>query len=120
MEMVLNEENLFIFAAKHYYSPLGIEADEFQKDLKRFKYVKRLINRYLSSDNLSERLILNHLIIIFNVFGVEPGLKILDLKMDEEHWPIIKPFLIFLKCIRNDQYTNIIMDPSVIDAIRKI
>lgn len=116
----LNEDNLYIFAAKHYYNPRGIDAEEFEEDLKRFKYVKRLVNRYIESDKLSERLILNHLIVIFNVFGAEGGLAILDLKLDEGHWPIIKPFLIFLKMIRNDQYTNIPQDPGVVEALRKI
>lgn len=116
----LTEDNLFIFAAKHYYNPLGVDADEFNEDLKRFKYIKRLINRYLESDNLSERLILNHLIVIFNVFGNEAGLAILNLKMEKKHWPVLKPFLIFLKTIRNDEYTNIPQDPIVVSELRKI
>lgn len=116
----LTEDNLFIFAAKYYYNPLGVDAEEFEEDLKRFKYVKRLINRYLESDKLSERLILNHLIVIFNVFGMEAGLAILELKMDKKYWPVLKPFLIFLRAIRNDQYTNIYQDPVVISKLRKI
>lgn len=116
----LTEDNLFIFAAKHYYNPLGVDAEEFEEDLKRFKYVKRLINRYLESDKLSERLILNHLIVIFNVFGIEASLAILDLKMEKEHWPVLKPFLLFLRAIRNDQYTGIYQDPIVVNELRKI
>jgi len=116
----LTEDNLFIFAAKHYYNPRGIDAEEFEEDLKRFKYVKRLLNRYIESDNLSERLILNHLIVIFNVFGTKGGLAILELKLEDNHWPIIKPFLVFLRMITNDQYTNIPQDPGVVEALRKI
>lgn len=116
----LTEENSFIFAAKHYYNPLGVDAEEFEEDLKRFKYVKRLINRYLTSEDLAERLILNHLIVIFNVFGIPAGLAILELKLDKSHWPVLKPFLIFLRAIRNDQYTNIHQDPTVVQALRKI
>lgn len=116
----LLEEDLVRFAAKHYYSPHGIDPEEFYDDLKRFKYIKRLINRYLETGNLSERLILNHLIVIFNVFGMYGALKILGLKLDEKHWPVLKPFLIFLRYIRNDQYTNIPQDPKVVDKLRKI
>lgn len=116
----LNEENLIIFAAKYYHNPKCIDVEEFYEDLNRFKYVKRLVNKYLETGKLSERLILNHLIIIFNAFGIKPGLKILELKLDEKHWPVIKPFLIFLKIIKNDQYTNIAMDKSVIEELRKI
>ncbi len=116
----LTEENLLLYAAKNYYNPKYIDADEFHEDLKRFKYIKRLLNRYEETGNLSERLILNHLIVVFNVFGIEPALKILDFKLDKKHWPQIKPFLIFLRYIRNDQYTNITMDKHVVEALRKI
>jgi len=120
MKIDLTEENLFIYAAKNYYNPKYIDAEEFTEDLNRFKYIKRLCNRYLETGNLSERLILNHLIVVFNVFGIEAALNILELKLHDRHWPLIKPFLIFLKYIRNDQYTNIAMDQTVVDALREI
>lgn len=116
----LTEENLLIYAAKHYYNPKYIDAEEFYEDLKRFKYIKRLLNRYEETSNLSERLVLNHLIVVFNVFGIEPALKILEFKLENKYWPQIKPFLIFLKYIRNDQYTNITMDPIVVNKLRNI
>jgi hypothetical protein len=120
MQIELTEENLFLYAAKHYYNPQFSDIEEFYEDLKRFKYVKRLINRYIESDNLAERLILNHLIVIFNSFGVEASLKILELKLDDHHWPVIKPFLIFLRYIKIDEYVSIPMDPTVIEVLRKI
>lgn len=116
----LTEENLFLYAAKHYYKPQFSDVEEFYEDLKRFKYIKRLVNRYLDHDELGERLILNHLIVIFNSFGIEASLNMLELKLDGKHWPIIKPFLIFLKYIRNDQYTGIVMDTEVVERLRKI
>mgnify|MGYP005693203911 CR=1 FL=1 len=116
----LTEENLFLYAAKHYYNPNFSDIEEFYEDLKRFKYIKRLVNRYLDNNELSERLILNHLIVIFNSFGVDASLAMLDLKLDERHWPVIKPFLIFLKHIVNDQYTGIKMDKEVIKRLREI
>ena len=116
----LTEKNLLLYAAKHYSNPTFSDIEDFHEDLKRFKYIKRLLNRYLETDDLSERLILNHLIVIFNMFGIEAALNILDLKLEEKHWPVVKLFLIFLKYIKNDQYTGITMDPSVVEALRKI
>lgn len=116
----LTEDNLFLYAAKHYDNPTFSDIDEFYEDLKRFKYIKRLLNRYLDHDDLAERLILNHLVVVFNVFGVEAALNILNLKLDEKHWPVVKPFLIFLNYIRNDQLTEIEMDKFVIETLRKI
>ena len=116
----VNEDNFILFAARHYYNPTCIDVEEFYEDINRFKYVKRLLNRYLETGKLSERLILNHLIVIFNSFDIQPALRMLELKLDREHWPIIKPFLIFLRHIRNDQYVEIEMDKTVIEALRKI
>ena len=116
----LNEKNVMLYAAKHYSNPKFSDIDDFHEDLKRFKYIKRLLNRYIETDELPERLILNHLIVIFNMFGIEAALNILELKLEEKHWPVVKPFLIFLRHIKNDQYTGISMDPTVVEALRKI
>ena len=116
----LLEEDLVRFAIKQYYTPLGIDFDEFYTDLKRFQYVKRLLNRYCDYNKLAERLVLNHLIIIFNVFGSYGGLKILEIKLDDRHWPVIKPFLLFLKAIRTNQYANINVDKEVEEKLRNI
>lgn len=118
--MKLTKENLVVYAAKHYYNPKCIDSEEFFEDLKKFKYVKRLLNRYRQSGELSERLIINHLIVIFNVFGYEAGLNILELKIELEYWEILKPFLIFLKAVKNDMYTNIEMDKYVVERLREI
>lgn len=120
MNFELTEDNLFLYAAKHYYNPQFSDIEEFHEDLKRFKYIKRLINRYLENDDLAERLILNHVIIIFNVFGIEAALNILELKLDKKHWSVMKPFLVFLKYITNEQYTGISMDQNVVEVLRKI
>jgi len=116
----LTEQNVLLYAAKHYYKPQFSDIDEFYEDLKRFKYIKRLLNRYLEQDELAERLILNHLIVIFNSFGIEASLNILELKLDDNHWPVIKPFLVYLRYIRNDQYTGIAMDQKAVDVLREI
>ena len=74
----LDDKNIILFAAKHYYKPNIIDAEEFYDDLKRFMYIKRLFNRYSKTGDISERLILNHLIVIFNVFDVVPSLRMLE------------------------------------------
>lgn len=116
----VTEENLLLYAAKNYYNPLGASSEDFYEDLKRIKYIKRLVNRYIAYNELSERLILNHLIIFFNMFGIEAGCKILELKLDGMHWPVIKPFLIFLKYIKNTDYTEYRMDENIVEVLRKI
>lgn len=120
LETNLNDSNVQLYAAKHYYNPTFSDIEEFNEDLKRFKYIKRLINRYLDQENMAERLLLNHIIIVFNVFGIEPALNILKVKLDERHWPVVKPFLVFLNYIRNDQLTGIKMDQHVVEVLRKI
>lgn len=116
----LNEETFTLFAARHYYSPSCIDAEEFHEDLKRFKYIKRLLNRYIENKVLSERLILNHLIVIFNVFGVPAGLKMMEYKMDEKHWVVLKPFLLFLNVITPEQFTHIELDQNIVSTLRNI
>jgi|TARA_R110002153_G_scaffold56892_1_gene156833 hypothetical protein len=119
---ILSDQNLFLYAARNYYTPLGIIPEEFDEDMKRFKYIKRLLNRYIEKGELAERLILNHLIIVFNVFGIKPSLRMLEFKLEKEkYWSILKPFLIFLHYIENTEYTHIgPMDKEVIDKLRKI
>src|SRR6056300_1052905 len=106
----LNEDNFALFGMQNYYNPTCIDAEEFYQDLKRFKYIKRLLNRYHETGNLPERLILNHMIVIFNVFGVPAGLKMLEYKLEDKHWSVVKPFLVFLRVVPNDKYTGIPMD----------
>jgi|TARA_R100001126_G_C4839564_1_gene156175 hypothetical protein len=120
MDAQLTDDTLFLYAAKHYYNPQFSDVEEFFEDLKRFKYIKRLVNRYLETDEFPHRLLLNHIIVIFNVFGIEASLKILELRLDEKHWPVIKPILLYLSYIRNDQYTGIEMDQTVVEFLRTI
>ena len=91
----LNDDNFLIFAMKCYDSPKCIMS-EFEEDLKRIKYIKRLIKRYRTTGELKERLILNHLIILSNVFGTKNAVRMLFYKIDKEDYNILKTFLIFL------------------------
>ena len=117
----ITEESFLLFAAKHYYNPRCLDAEEFYEDINRFKYLKRLIKRYQDGGKLSVNLILNHIVVICNVFGIENGLRMLEFKCPtEEDMQVIKPFLIYLNAIPNDKYTGIPMDNHVIEELRKI
>lgn len=116
----LSEKNFELFAIRNYYNPICVDEDEFYDDLNRFKYIKRLITRYKESDSPAVNLMLNHVVIVLNVFGVEAGIKMLEFKVNKEDWNIIKPFLIYLKVIDNTKYIGIPMDPLIVEGLRKL
>jgi hypothetical protein len=91
----LDETNFLLYAARHYENPQCYDTIEFYDDLKRIKYIRRLFNIYQESGELKERLILNHIIILYNVFGVIPATRMLFFKL-YEHKEQLKPFLVFL------------------------
>ena len=91
----LNDENFMIFAIKAYNKPNCVMS-EFYEDLKRIKYVKRLFIKYHKNKEIKERLVINHLIVIYNVFGANSATRILFYKVDEKYYTILKTFLIFL------------------------
>lgn len=91
----LNDDNFMLYAMKSYDKPNCIMS-EFEEDFKRIKYVKRLIKRYKITGELKERLILNHIIVLTNVFGVEPAVRMLFYKIDESDYHTLKTFLLFL------------------------
>lgn len=110
---ILTDENFLIYCAKHYDNPQCHSTEEFMDDLKRIKYIKKLITRYVESGNLKERLILNHLTILYNVFGAEHLCRILYLKMKSQY-SFIKPFLILLN-IMPEKLLNV-KDEKIIDT----
>ena len=116
----LNDDNFLLYAARHYYNPTCIEAEEFYEDLNRFKYVKRLVNRYVRSGVLTERLILNHIITILNIFGNEPGIVMLMYRVGPEGLPTLKSFLVYLKAIKENELTTIQLDETVAQRLREI
>ena len=94
----LNESNYLLFAIKFYNNPQAVTRDDFESDLKRIRYIKRLLKRYKNTGELKIHLILNHLIILFNVFD-EAAIPLLFYHLEEDLWPAIKSFLVFLKRI---------------------
>ena len=91
----LNQENWLIFAIKNYNNPLSVTYSDFEEDLKRFKYIKRLLRRYESTGELKTHLILNHVIVLYNVFD-EAATPLLFYKLEETYWSVIKAFMLFL------------------------
>lgn len=116
----LTRRNFKLFAAKHYDNPECLDIEEFNQDLSRFKYLKRLLRRYELTGDLQERLILNHVIILYNVFGIKACNKMMWYKINEEHWHYIKPFLIFLNYLPEDEKVEIPMDPYIVEVLRKL
>ena len=94
----LNESNYLLFAIKFYNNPQAVTRDDFESDLKRIRYIKRLLKRYKNTGELKIHLILNHHIILFNVFD-EAAVPLLFYNLEEELWPAIKSFLFFLNRI---------------------
>lgn len=92
----LNKDNFVLYAMKFYENPQCLSEQDFYDDLKTIKYIKRLLNRYHMGGELKERLILNHLITLGNVFPVEVLTRILFLKISSKYWSYLKTFLIFL------------------------
>ena len=106
----LNENNYLLFAIKFYNNPQAVSKDDFDDDLKRFKYVKRLLKRYKSTGVLKTHLILNHITVLFNVFN-DATIPLLFYNMEEDLWPSIKSFLVYLK--RVPEYPNKTMMHSI-------
>jgi hypothetical protein len=108
----LNDSNWLIFAIKHYENPCSATQEDFYEDLKRFKYIKRLLKKYKRTGNLKSHLLINHFIILYNVFG-EATTPLLFFKMDKELWSCIKTFLYFLN--RIPEYPKTILNEIEID-----
>ena len=94
----LNESNYLLFALKFYDNPQAVTRDDFEDDLKRIKYIKRLLKRYKNNGELKVHLILNHLTVLFNVFH-DAAVPLLFYNLEKDLWPYIKSFLVFLKRI---------------------
>ena len=116
----IRPDNVIMFAMKHYSNPQGDTQTEFNEDMKRFKYIKRLLRKYHDTGILKERLLLNHLIVLHNVFGTTACVTLLLYKIQKEYWSVLKSFLIFLNSITEDELTHIEEDMSVLEILRKV
>ena len=91
----LNEDNFLLFAIKYYENPQAVTKKDFERDLNHFKYIKRLLKRYKNTGELKTHLLLNHFIILYNIFG-EATPPMLFFKIEKDLWPVMKAFIIFL------------------------
>ena len=118
----LNDDNYLLFAVKFYDNPHAVTRGDFEDDLKKIKYVKRLLRRYKNTNVLKTHLILNHLTVLFNVFG-DAAVPLLFFNMEEDLWSTIKSFLVFLNKLPQfprSEIDEIAMDQYCLDQLENI
>lgn len=129
MALRLTEKNIIMYAMKHYDNPQCVDVEEFYDDIKRINYIRRLFVRYKKTGELKERLILNHLIILFNVFPIEVATNLLFFKIESDYWTSLKTFLVYLNYmpdkltfIENCEVitSDIPLDGNIITVLRTI
>ena len=116
----ITPENVVMYAIKHYDNPQCEGEKEFQDDMKRFKYIKRLLRKYHDTGILKERLLLNHIIVLNNVFGADACATLLLYKIQEDYWPVLKSFLLYLNILKENELTHIDKDENVFEILRKL
>jgi hypothetical protein len=118
----LNEDNFLLFAIKNYENPQAVTKEDFDKDLNHFKYVKRLLKRYRNTGQLKSHLLINHFIVLYNIFG-EAATPMLFYKIENELWGVMKTFIIFLNRMPEYPKTyihDIPVDISCLSELRKV
>ena len=112
----LTKDNITMFAIKHYDNPQCEGETEFNDDMKRFKYIKRLLRKYNETGELKERLILNHMIVINNVFGADAASTLLLFKIEPELWNVLKTFMVFLNMLPDGE----MLEVEEVEDIKKV
>ena len=118
----LTEEYFLLFAIKNYENPQAVTKEDFDKDLNHFKYIKRLLKRYKNTGELKTHLILNHFIVLYNIFG-EAATPMLFFKIDEDLWSVMKTFVLFLNKLPDYPHCyihDIIVDSYCLEELQKI
>ena len=114
----LNEETFLMFAIKHYDNPGCTGISDLQEDLKRFVYLRRLLTRYENTNVLNERLIVNHLLVLYNVFN-QAATDMIVYKLSDL-MPLIKPFLVLLNLMKDTELPDVFMDRTIVNKLRGI
>ncbi len=109
----LTKDNIMMYAIQHYHNPSCEGMSEFNDDMKRFKYIKRLFRKYKDTGILKERLLLNHIIVLNNLFGAEASSTLLFFKIEQEYWPALKSFLVFLNIMPQNDLLEVISDTTI-------
>ena len=117
----INDENIDLYCIKNYNNPQCISIEDYNNDMRRFKYIKRLLNQYANGNEIKIRLLVNHIIMIYNIFDLQSATRILFYKLPEEHWSVLKTILIFLnrmpKIVYGINNTNLISSDIQIDDV---
>jgi|SRR5210317_870931 len=116
----LTNDNITMFAIKHYDNPQCEGEAEFHDDMKRFKYIKRLLRKYEETGELKERLLLNHMIVIFNVFGADAGSTLMLFKIEPNYWSVVKTFMKFLGMLPEGELKDVSEDEQVKKVLEKL
>ena len=116
----ITPDNVLMYAIKNYDNPHCEGEKEFEDDLKRFKYIKRLLRKYYDTKVLKERLLLNHIIVLNNVFGPDACATLLLYKIQPEYWPVLKSFLLYLNIMRDEELKDTNKDDFVFEILRKL
>ena len=116
----LTTDNINMFAMKHYDNPTCIDEKEFLDDMKRFKYLKRLFRKFDTTKELKIRLILNHIIVLNNVFGIEASSTLLFFKIEKQHWSLLKTFLVYLHIMPENDLINVSINTKVMGELLRI
>ena len=125
MQEILNENNFLVYAMHHYDNPQCHSLEEFEEDLKKFLYLKKLLSRYKKDGELRERLILNHIIVLYNVFG-ESATNMMFYKIDSSSWDSLITFLVYLERMPEElpnysiKLSDIKLDERIISMLRNI
>ena len=120
MFVKITPANVMMYAMKHYNNPQGDNEKEFLDDMKRFKYIKRLLRKYQDNGPLKERLILNHIIVLNNVFGADACSTLLLFKLETSLWKYVKPFMELLNILPDGELKDIKNDEKVESILRNI
>jgi|TARA_Y100000114_G_scaffold71543_1_gene65503 hypothetical protein len=109
----ITKDNWLLYAQHHYDNPTLQKEQEFYDDIKRFKYLKRLFRKYKATKNIKIRLVLNHVIVLANVFGVEAACTLLLYKVEKMYWPYLKSVLIYLDYLYPHELNDIKTDTNI-------
>ena len=118
--MELAQHNFELYASQHYLAGKWSTTEDFKSDFARFNYINRLINRYYRDDELKERLILNHLVILGNVFGPAETARMAMHNIERDQRPVLKTFLVYLNYLPEEEYIETPLDSNIIEVLRKM
>ena len=116
----ITKDNWLLFAQQNYDNPTVETEIEFYDDIKRFKYLKRLFRKYEITGEIKIRLVLNHVIVLQNVFGAEAAITLLLCKIDKKYWKILKPVLDYLSYLYPHELNDIVYDSNIYNELRKL